>query len=142
MSTSQRRNGNGHPAWYGYGLEQPFDADSLVALRSTVAAHADSLGLDEDAVADLILAVHELAANAVRHGGGGGLLRMWVSYDHVVCEVTDQGDGFTYVADRRSHPPLGAQGGRGLWIVAQLAAWFDISSSPAGTVATVAIALS
>jgi anti-sigma regulatory factor (Ser/Thr protein kinase) len=142
MMIRGRPNGQSHSHQPGPDLEQPFDAASLVALRSTVAAHADRLGLREETIADVVLAVHELATNAVRHGGGGGRLRMWSTDGCLLCEVSDKGAGFTYLKDQQGHPPLGATGGRGLWIVAQLGEWFDVRTGPDGTVATVAIPLS
>ena len=54
-------------------LDQAFDGDSLYALRAAVAAHGSQAGLSEGRTRDLVLAVHELAANAVRHGAGQGL---------------------------------------------------------------------
>ena len=35
--------------------------------------------------------MHELAANAVRHGAGHGQLRLWAGADALRCEVTDDG---------------------------------------------------
>src|SRR5580704_16283973 len=49
-------------------LDQAFDEDSLYALRAAVAAHATQAGLAPGRADDLVIAVHELAANAVRHG--------------------------------------------------------------------------
>ena len=54
-------------------LDQAFDAGSLYALRAAVAAHATQAGLAPGRADDLVIAVHELAANAVRHGAGHGL---------------------------------------------------------------------
>jgi anti-sigma regulatory factor (Ser/Thr protein kinase) len=58
-------------------LEQAFDGDSLYALRSAVATHAAEAGVPRQRVYDVVTAVHELAANAVRHGAGRGRLRLW-----------------------------------------------------------------
>ena len=41
-------------------------------LRAAVAAHGSQAGLSDGRTRDLVLAVHELAANAVRHGRAGG----------------------------------------------------------------------
>ena len=70
-------------------LDQPFDADSLYALRAAVAAHATQAGLAQGRAEDLVIAVHELAANAVRHGAGHGRLRVWKSDQALLCEVSD-----------------------------------------------------
>ncbi|HEX3193183.1 MAG TPA: ATP-binding protein, partial [Streptosporangiaceae bacterium] len=78
---------NGEPP----ALDQPFDGDSLYALRATVAAHGSRAGLSDGRTRDLVLAVHELAANAVRHGAGQGRLRMWTTPDGVRCEIVDDG---------------------------------------------------
>src|ERR1700735_559198 len=53
-------------------LDQAFDADSLYALRAAVAAHATQAGLPPGRADDLVIAVHELAANAGRHGAAPG----------------------------------------------------------------------
>ena len=50
------------------GMEQRFDATSLVSLRSAVAAHGSALGLADGRVADLVLVAHELATNALKYG--------------------------------------------------------------------------
>jgi anti-sigma regulatory factor (Ser/Thr protein kinase) len=142
MSTSEQRRNGGPAHDEQYALEQPFDNDSLVALRSAVAAHADMLGLDEARVSDLVLVAHELASNAVRHGGGSGRLRLWASDGTLCCQVSDKGNGFDYPRpDEHRRPPLGATGGRGLWIAARLADVLELSTGPGGTVATVRIRL-
>src|SRR5580692_9050958 len=60
-------------------LDQAFDEDSLYALRAAVAAHATQAGLAPGRSDDLVIAVHELAANPARHGAGHGRLRIWRS---------------------------------------------------------------
>jgi anti-sigma regulatory factor (Ser/Thr protein kinase) len=122
------------------GLEQLFDATNLVSLRSAVAAHGGALGLDDGQVEDLVLVAHELATNAVRHGGGTGRLRMWRASGTVFCEVADAGDGFPY-ARPQHRPDLGATGGRGLWIVARLVDQLHVDSGMAGTIARIEIRL-
>src|SRR5690349_2570692 len=92
------------------GLEQRFDRTNLVSLRSAVAAHGSALGLAPHRVDDLVLVAHELASNAVRHGGGGGRLRVWRVDGSVYCEVADVGGGFLYDPPER-RPDLSASGG-------------------------------
>jgi anti-sigma regulatory factor (Ser/Thr protein kinase) len=138
MSASSQPRSGGRASGEEYVLHQPFDVASLVALRSAVAAHADQLGLDESRLAELVLVAHELATNAVRHGGGSGELRMWVVDGKLCCQVADKGNGFDYPRpDEHRRPPLGATGGRGLWIAARMADLLELSTGPAGTVATV-----
>ena len=116
-------------------LEQAFDGDSLYALRAAVAAHGSQSGLSEGRTRDLVLAVHELAANAVRHGAGQGRLRLWAAHDAVRCEITDEGvPGEAGEADAalwRAEP------GHGLWLVHRIADSASVQSGASGTVAAV-----
>lgn len=110
-------------------LDQPFAQDSLVALRSAVAAHASRLGLSEDLVEHVVLVAYELASNAVRHGAGHGRLRLSAAAGVIGCAVTDEGRGF---ADPEhaglTRPEPTASGGRGLWLVRCLADTVEIRS--------------
>jgi anti-sigma regulatory factor (Ser/Thr protein kinase) len=139
MSGSWRRQNEGSTSGgVPGGMEQPFDAISLVSLRSAVAAHGSALGLADGRVEDLVLVAHELATNAVRHGGGVGLLRLWRADGSVFCEVADSGAGFLFTRpDRDRRPDVGAPGGRGLWIVARLVDRMRVDSGATGTVAVV-----
>src|SRR3984957_16034567 len=86
-------------------LDQVFDADSLYALRAAVAAHAADAGLSPGRADDLVIAVHELAANAVRHGAGHGRLRIWRSEAALLCEVSDDGLPDVAKTPRPGAPP-------------------------------------
>jgi anti-anti-sigma factor len=124
-------------------LDQVFDGDSLYALRAAVAAHASQAGLPQGRVGDLVVAVHELAANAVRHGAGHGRLRVWKHDQALHCVVADDGPP----------PPAGSAGGtgqqyrdaalwrtdpgHGLWLVRHLATQLSLNSGPHGTTATI-----
>jgi anti-sigma regulatory factor (Ser/Thr protein kinase) len=111
-----------------------FDLDSFGAVREHVGTMANRAGLADDRGADLVLAVHEVATNSVRHGGGRGELRVWVDGQRVVCEVRDAGRLRDPTAV--GHRPAAADsvGGRGLWIAKQLCDRVHVSSSEAGTV--------
>jgi len=120
-------------------LDQPFDLDGLVALRSAVAAHADRLGLPADRIPELVLVAHELASNAVRHAGGTGRVRLWRDAESVVCEISDAGPGLPAPpADDYGRPAVDALGGRGLWLAFHLCDEFTVKSDESGTVATAA----
>src|SRR5258708_2053000 len=94
----------------GVVLDQSIYAENLTFLRSAVGAHASALGLADPRIADLVLVAHELACNAVRHGGANeavpGRLRLWRGGDEVVCQVSDNGPGFADAdnAGRRAVP--------------------------------------
>jgi anti-sigma regulatory factor (Ser/Thr protein kinase) len=83
-----------------------------------------------------VLAVHEIAANSIRHGGGRGTLRVWRDGGSLVCEIRDRG----HIRDPlvgRTRPLPNATGGRGLWIANQICDLVQIRSTAAGTVVRV-----
>ena len=136
----------------GLLLEQAFDAGSLYAVRAAAAAHASQAGLPPARVHDLVVAVHELAANAVRHGAGQGQLRIWAGDGALHCQVTEgqlAGD-----AGRAAGGPGSPDGpaalqaaawqtehGHGLWLVHQLADQARLDAGPGGSTATVTFLL-
>jgi anti-anti-sigma factor len=126
-------------------LDQVFDGDSLYALRAAVAAHGLQAGLAEGRVGDLVLAVHELAANAVRHGAGWGRLRVWNTGEVLRCEVTDDGApqaaGGSADSGSRDAATWRIEPGHGLWLIRQVADQTSVQASASGTVATVSFAL-
>jgi anti-sigma regulatory factor (Ser/Thr protein kinase) len=124
-------------------LEQHFDAGSLYALRAAVAAHATQAGLPDRRASDIVLAVHELAANAIRHGAGRGRLRITEHGRAWHCQVTD--DGTTRAAPASAGPDTQAtrreaawpsEEGHGLWLVHQVADRLTARTGPGGTTVT------
>lgn len=123
-------------------LEQAFDGDSLYTLRAAVSAHASQAGLPDGRVGDLVLAVHELAANAVRHGAGHGRLRIWKTQDALRCEVSDDGPGGVPASSQAGDTvPWNTEHGHGLWVIRQVADQASVRYGPGGTVAVVSFAL-
>jgi anti-sigma regulatory factor (Ser/Thr protein kinase) len=115
-------------------LEQAFDGGTLTMLRNAAAAHASALGLRDGQVDDIVLIVQELAANAVRHGAGTGVLRLSRLGDRVICRVDDAGPAPDGLASAGLRPmPPGNVGGRGLWLVRHFSSDLDIRTGPDGT---------
>ncbi|MFI6291534.1 ATP-binding protein [Nonomuraea sp. NPDC050790] len=126
----------GPPGGDGVLFEQVFDADSLYTLRASVEAHGAHAGLPPGRAADLVIAVHELAMNAVRHGAGQGTVTLWKKEGMVWVRVGDAGGE----AGAPSEPwPL--RHGHGLWLVRTLADEQAVSTGPDGTRTTIAMAL-
>jgi anti-sigma regulatory factor (Ser/Thr protein kinase) len=113
--------------------EITFDVSSLAAVRTAVGARAAALGFDPATIAHLVLAVHEVAANSLRHGSHRGLLRTWPDGETLVCEVRGGGQVTDPLAGRR-RPSAGELGGRGLWLVNQVCDLVQIRSGPDETV--------
>jgi anti-sigma regulatory factor (Ser/Thr protein kinase) len=127
-------------------LEQAFDRFSLDALRAAVAAHAFRAGAPPAQAGDLVLVVHELAANAVVHGAGRGRLRAWRDGQAMHCEVSDDGPR-PGTGDAARWPQAAgtawwpAERGHGLWVVSQLADQTSLRSGPGGTLASARLPL-
>ena len=119
-------------------LDREFDTDALAGLREAVLGYATACGVPEDRAIDITLAVHELAANAVRHGPGYGRLRIRVTASTLCCEVSDPGPS---VRDGRAADGLGtavtapwpAEQGHGLWLVRKVADHLRVTSGPHGS---------
>jgi anti-sigma regulatory factor (Ser/Thr protein kinase) len=121
-------------------LDQEFNSGNLYALRAAVQAHVGQAGLSEDRASDVVLAVHELAANAITHGAGHGRLRLWDLAGTLSCEIADGGTpGSTDSSDTVN--PWPTADGHGLWLVRQVADHLDLRSGPRGTRAVVTFAL-
>jgi anti-sigma regulatory factor (Ser/Thr protein kinase) len=121
-------------------LDQEFDSGNLYALRAAVQAHVGQAGLSEDRASDMVLAVHELAANAIAHGAGHGRLRLWDLAGALSCEIADGGTPGTSDSSETVNP-WPTVDGHGLWLVRQVADHLDLRSGPRGTRAVVTFAL-
>jgi anti-sigma regulatory factor (Ser/Thr protein kinase) len=112
--------------------ELAFGPRDLGLVRAAAAGAARAEGLHEDRVGDLELAVHEVATNSVRHGGGRGTARFWLAGGGLICEVSDTGQVSDRLAGRR-RPELDLGGGRGLWLANQLCDLVQLRSARTGT---------
>jgi anti-sigma regulatory factor (Ser/Thr protein kinase) len=122
-------------------LELPFRTSGLRLVREAVAAHADAVGVPGPEVGMVVLVASELAANALRHGGGAGQLRLWRDGTVLYCQVVDHGPGIAGSYLGESPPDPGAVDGRGLWICRQLSSGLLISGTPGAASGTTVTAL-
>jgi anti-sigma regulatory factor (Ser/Thr protein kinase) len=109
-----------------------FGLTELGEVRHRVAAAAEAAGMDALAVADLVTATSELAANSVMHGGGSGMLRLWHEEGRLLAEVEDRGRIEEPLVGRL-RPNISQEGGRGLWLANQLCDLVQIRSGDRGT---------
>lgn len=74
-------------------------------------------------VDDVVLAASELLTNAIRHGQGPVVLRVWPGSEVLRVEIIDRGPAVTLQPRRRGHE---AEGGWGLQIVEAVAARWGV----------------
>jgi serine/threonine-protein kinase RsbW len=128
--------------WWSLRLRR--EAASVPLARRLLVGAMETAGVDPDVAFDLSLALTEACANAVEHGGTGAGedYRVTAYFDGDRChiEVIDSGPGFaTHTpppetpATRPTVPPptdTGAEGGRGLFLIAELSDHVDIRDRP------------
>jgi anti-sigma regulatory factor (Ser/Thr protein kinase) len=121
--------------------EVPFGSGSLREVRAAVGSFARHHGLGSPRRSDLVIAVNELVANSIRHGGGAGVLRLWRDDDELLCEVVDWGSISDPLVGRRQPTPEQI-GGRGLWIVNHLCDLVQVRSHAGRSVVRLHMSLS
>jgi anti-sigma regulatory factor (Ser/Thr protein kinase) len=115
-------------------LIRRFDGPALARLRQEVQTRGARHGLDGIPLTKFVLAVHEAAANAVRHGGGRGRLFLWRQADSLWCRVSDHGPGIPAGYQiPRYRPDTDRLGHRGLWLIDQVATSLHLTSDTTGT---------
>jgi anti-sigma regulatory factor (Ser/Thr protein kinase) len=144
-------------------LDVVFGWPDFTRLRRMVESHCAAAGLSGSRLDDFVLAVHEIAANAIVHAGTGGRLILRRAADGLRCMIADHEDpgpagriprareGYLRPPEaaagcwdlRRDedsadpdmpHEPVGTETGRGLWLAAQLADELSITTGPDSTV--------
>jgi len=122
----------------GAPLKMHFTGADLPRLRLLVGDGAAAAGLDENRCEELVLAVYELACNAILHGGGAGRLLLSRADGSVRCQVSDDGPGFPDATT-----PDAALPGGGLWLARQLTDGLEIDGGadrgPGGAVVTLMV---
>ena len=110
-------------------LDLDFGAATLPLLRQAVRQCSSAAGLPDTRVMDVVMAVHELAANAVRYGGGYGRLLIQVTPGTLHCRVSDPGTARPL--------PWPVRQAHGLWIVQSVATRVHAATGPAGSVVAI-----
>jgi anti-sigma regulatory factor (Ser/Thr protein kinase) len=126
-------------------LDQEFGATTLSRLRAAVMECASAAGMRRDRAIDVMLAMHELAANVVRHGAGRGRLRMEVTARALRCQVSDADSAGLAsqlaVEDDALSPDWPVEHGHGLWLVRRTADQVQVITDSAGSVVSVIFVL-
>lgn len=103
-------------------------------LRNTVSAWAGDHGFRHSVTGELGVAVTEIAANALIHGGNPARARAWHDNGTLIVQVDDPGGRRPPAAAGYRRPAAtSATGGRGLWLARQLADTVAIRTGPGHT---------
>jgi anti-sigma regulatory factor (Ser/Thr protein kinase) len=106
-------------------IETGFRLAELPRMRSLIESTAIAAGLTPSRAEEAVLAVNEVATNALLHGGPPAALRVWID---------DRGTGIEDVLAGAQRPSATQIGGRGLWITRQLCDDVEITNDEGCTV--------
>jgi anti-sigma regulatory factor (Ser/Thr protein kinase) len=107
-------------------------SEDLHLVRRRVASRRATASLSSRRREDFVVAVNEVATNAIEYDDPPRQLRLWRSEDSVVGEVVGRG----HIADPlvgRHRPAPDAEHGRGLWIVNQVCDLVELRSGGSTT---------
>jgi serine/threonine-protein kinase RsbW len=110
--------------------EGTFSADDLAHVRRLAEGQGRHAGLGPRRLSDFVLAVNEVATNAIRHGCQRARLRLWTTPNGVHCEV----HGGRWISEE--HPSairLDDTDSLRLWLVWQICSDVALSHGPDGT---------
>ncbi|WP_236242684.1 ATP-binding protein [Streptomyces sp. CC228A] len=122
-------------------MRREFGGGDLPGLRLLADGCAALAGLEGPRRGDFVVAVDAVAGNAVRHGGGRGVLVLSRTAAELECRVTDRGPGFTEDAIPQA-PGAGPGGGCGLWVARTVSDRLTVVCGPSGAAVTFAMRLS
>jgi anti-sigma regulatory factor (Ser/Thr protein kinase) len=104
--------------------------DDLERFREQLARELAAEQVPAAKALDMLVAATEIAANAVRHGGGIQEVRVGRAASRFVCEVVDRGSGIDDPVAGYLAPRQGT--GTGLWVARQLTWRLESFHSPRG----------
>src|SRR6201996_3418237 len=125
----QRVRGGSRPA-RPEPLDMPFEAGDLPLVRRRTASWALRGGMAADVADDFVIAVNEIATNAVRHGSPQATLRLWADGRACRAEIRDQGR-WPAAAGTGRRPA--EQGGMGLEVAGLVCDDLQIKPTGSGT---------
>ncbi|MDF5755863.1 ATP-binding protein [Spongiactinospora sp. TRM90649] len=127
---------DGSPAGRSVG-RIAFGLPGLPGARDFAESCALRHGMSDERVGDLLLAVNEVATNAVTHGADSATMRVWYTGDHLVIQIHDDGQWATDGQSPGESPPAPlATSGMGLWVARRLSSRIAFDAGRSGTTVT------
>ncbi len=123
-----------------YYLEIESSPNNLITVEEFVNYFAVELGLDEETMSGLLLAVTEATTNAILHGNKNNKLKMvrifvYVEGSTLTIKIKDEGKGFdpSIVPDPTNPENLLKDSGRGLYLMRVYMDGLNYNQTPEGT---------
>lgn len=113
-------------------LQVTFSAWQLHEVRAAVEEAVLAVDYGVSRAEDVVLAVNEVATNAVEHGTREAMLLVWTSRGGVVCEIHDTGTLRDPLPGLKAPHPSEPRG-RGVWIARQLCDVLHVWADDDGT---------
>lgn len=122
-----------------FTLSLPARSENLAVVRRALSDFAASLGVEDDTIGDLRLAVNEACSNVVRHAyeGDDGAMKVEARPigEYLVVVVHDEGRGLAHASNDPGS-------GLGLRVASAVSNSFEVRQRPSGTEVRLAFPLS
>ncbi|MDP9862061.1 MULTISPECIES: ATP-binding protein [Streptosporangium] len=118
--------------------EIAFCLPDLPDVRDFATVQAMRSGMSQESLADFLVAVNEVATNAVTHGHATAkaVLRMWTVGRTLVVEIHDEGQWSPDGPPGDTPPAPYATSGMGLWVARMISSDIKFETGAAGTFIT------
>ncbi|GAA4236933.1 anti-sigma regulatory factor (Ser/Thr protein kinase) [Streptosporangium album] len=118
--------------------ELAFCLPDLPDVRDFAAVWAVRGGMAPESLTDFLVAVNEVATNAVTHGhtSAKAVLRIWAVGRNLVVEIHDQGRWTPAEIPGQTPPAPYATSGMGLWVARMISSDITVETGAAGTFIT------
>jgi anti-sigma regulatory factor (Ser/Thr protein kinase) len=113
-------------------LRLDFSAWQLHEVRTAVEEALAAADYERERVEDVVLAVNEVATNAVEHGTPEACLSIWCGADGLICEIDDGGTLRDPLPGLQAPHPAEPRG-RGVWIARQVCDILHVWADEHGT---------
>lgn len=107
--------------------------EDLAALRRRLRVWSGICGLSDHHTDDIVMAVDEIATNALEHARTPARVRSWTTPESLFVQIDDHGCTRIPVATGYQQPSTDARRGRGIWMARQLA---DVLTTQTGVTGT------
>ncbi|GAA3385720.1 sensor histidine kinase [Cryptosporangium minutisporangium] len=111
-----------------------FHAAEIPTVRQATLGWARDAGMVEDDAQEFLIAIYEIASNAVEHGGGLGVGRFWRDGDCLYCDIWSAQPIVNSLVAGYRPPGTAQERGRGLWLARQICQRVTIYDGDGATV--------